>query len=68
MVVVLVAVAIAILHGGARILRHYAGTEIGFYVRSNNRSGFCAEVVGPHPAQEFIRDSTVLRCEGATLN
>jgi hypothetical protein len=55
MVAVLVAVAIAILHGGAGIVRRFAGTEIGFYVRSNDRAGIFAETVRPHPAQKFIR-------------
>src|ERR1035438_1120840 len=64
---VLVAVAIAIRRGGARIERHFAGTEIVFFVRSKDRAAIVAETIRPHPAQEFIRDSAVLRCEAAPL-
>jgi len=47
---------------------HSAGTEIGFSVRSNDRAGIFTETVGPHPGQEFIRDSAVMRSEDARLN
>ena len=55
MVAVLVAVAIAILHGGARRLRHSTGTDCGSLFARPDRAVTRCETTKPHPAQEFIR-------------
>ena len=52
---VLVAVAIAILRGGVRLVRHSTGIEIESCLRSIGRVGITSETPGSHPAQEFIR-------------